>query len=255
MDIIARRPRPSVQEVLAGDVNPAPLVLRSESPATGQSDADIPIDRYFSREWHEREVEKIWRKTWQLACRVEDIPEPGDQINYDIVHDSLLIVRTGDGGIKAYINACLHRGTMLRVDAGNAPRITCPFHGWSWTLEGELRVIPGKWDFPQVDKAKMCLPEVQVGTWGGFVFVNMDPDCEPLDSYLETSPSISTVSRSSIATRRRTSPRSCRATGSWRWKRSSRPITCHRRIRRCSVTMATATRNMTCGTGFGMSAG
>lgn len=188
MDIIAKRPKPSVQEVLAGDMNPAPQVLRAESPASGQSDADVPIDRYFSREWHEREIEQIWRKTWQLACRVEDIPEPGDQINYDIVHDSILVVRTGDGGIKAYINACLHRGTMLRVDAGNAPRITCPFHGWSWTLEGELRVIPGKWDFPQVDKATMCLPEVKVGTWGGFVFVNMDSDCEPLDSYLENLP-------------------------------------------------------------------
>ena len=188
MDIIANRPRPSVQEVFAEDVNPAPSVLIGESPATGQSDADIPIDRYFSRAWHEREVEKIWRKTWQLACRVEDIPNPGDQINYDIVHDSLLIVRTGDGSIKAYINACLHRGTMLRTEAGNAPRIQCPFHGWTWTLDGELRVIPGKWDFPQVDKAKMCLPEVKVGTWGGFVFVNMDPDCEPLASYLENLP-------------------------------------------------------------------
>ncbi|WP_309601742.1 aromatic ring-hydroxylating dioxygenase subunit alpha [Sphingomonas sp.] len=188
MDIIANRPKPSVQDVLAGDVNPAPRVLIGESPATGQSDADVPIERYFGRAWHEREIEQIWRKTWQLACRVEDIPNSGDQINYDIVHDSLLIVRTGDGSIKAYINACLHRGTMLRTEVGNAPRIQCPFHGWTWTLDGELRVIPGKWDFPQVDKAKMCLPEVKVGTWGGFVFVNMDPDCEPLDSYLENLP-------------------------------------------------------------------
>ena len=188
MDIIANRPGPSVQDVFDSDVIPAPDVLRGESPATGQSDADVPIDRYFSRDWHEREITHIWRKTWQLACRVEDIPNPGDQINYDIVHDSLLVVRTGDGGIKAYINACLHRGTMLRVEAGNAPRIQCPFHGWTWTLDGELRVIPGKWDFPQVDKAKMCLPQVQVGTWGGFVFVNMDPDCEPLETYLENLP-------------------------------------------------------------------
>lgn len=110
IDIIARRPKPSVQDVLAGDINPAPTVLRSESPATGQTDADVPIDRYFSREWHDREVEKIWRKTWQLACRVEDIPNPGDQINYDIVHDSLLNIRAGDGRIKAYTNGPLWDG-------------------------------------------------------------------------------------------------------------------------------------------------
>ena len=53
--------------------------MRQQSPAAGQSDADIPIDRYFSKAWHDQEVEKVWRKTWQLACRVELIPDVGDQ--------------------------------------------------------------------------------------------------------------------------------------------------------------------------------
>ena len=187
MDIIARRPTPSVQSIFDTDPIAPPAILREESPPEGQSSDDVSRERYFSRDWQAREVEKIWRKTWQFACRIEEIPNIGDQIVYDIVNDSLVVVRTADG-VKAYINSCLHRGTMLRVDAGNAPRITCPFHGWSWTLEGELRVIPGKWDFPQVDKAKFCLPQVQVGRWGGFVFVNLDPDCEPFESYLENLP-------------------------------------------------------------------
>ena len=78
MDIIARRPGPSVQEIFATDINPAPEVMRSESPAQGQSDADVSIERYFSKAWHDREVTNVWRKTWQLACRLEHIPNIGD---------------------------------------------------------------------------------------------------------------------------------------------------------------------------------
>ena len=187
-DLIARRPGPSVQEVIAADINPAPAVMRSESPAAGQSTADLSIERYFAKEWHDREIEKVWRKTWQLACRVEEIPNVGDHIVYDIVHDSLIVTRTGPDEIRAYVNACLHRGTLLRTEGGCAKQFRCPFHGWTWNLDGKLKVIPGEWDFPHVDKAELSLPEARVGTWGGFVFVNFDPECEPLDSYLENLP-------------------------------------------------------------------
>jgi phenylpropionate dioxygenase-like ring-hydroxylating dioxygenase large terminal subunit len=188
VDIIARRPGPSVQEIYDADPIPPPAVLRSESPPQGQSSDDVSAERYFSRAWHEAEVEKIWRKTWQFACREEHIPEVGDQTVYDIVDDSILIVRTAPDTVKAYINSCLHRGTMLRTEAGSARQIRCPFHGWTWNLDGTLKVLPGQWDFPHVDKAKFCLPEVQVGRWGGFVFVNLDPECEPFESYLENLP-------------------------------------------------------------------
>ena len=184
----AGRPRPSVQEVLAEDERPAPAVLRTESPPQGMSTADVSIARYFAKDWHDREVDKIWRRTWQLACRVEELPEVGDQIVYDIVHDSLIVVRTAPDTIKAYINSCLHRGTMLRTEDGNAKQIRCPFHGWTWDLDGRLKVLPGQWDFAHVDKARMCLPEACVGQWAGFVFVNFDPDCEPFESYLENLP-------------------------------------------------------------------
>ena len=123
-----------------------PAVLRSESPATGQSLEDVSAERYFSPEWHAREVEKVWRKTWQFACRAEHIPHVGDQCTYEIVDDSVLLVRTAPDTVKAYINSCLHRGTMLRTEAGNAGQIRCPFHGWIWYLDGTLKVIPGQWD-------------------------------------------------------------------------------------------------------------
>ena len=182
------RPGPSVQEVLANDVNPPPPALRGESPATWLGSEDVSRERYFSREWHEREVEKVWRKAWQMACRVEEIPHVGNHIVYDIVHDSLIVVRTAPDEIRAYVNSCLHRGTLLRKEGGTVAKFRCPFHGFTWDLDGKLVSIPAEWDFGHVDKAKMCLPEARVGTWGGFVFVNFDPDCEPLETYLENLP-------------------------------------------------------------------
>jgi len=186
--ILKGRPGPSVQEVLATDVVAAPAVMLSESPATGLGDADVGIERYFSKAWHDREVEKVWRKTWQLACRVEEIANVGDHIVYQIVHDSLIVVRSSPDEIRAYVNSCLHRGTQLRATAGSVKQFRCPFHGWTWNLDGKLTDLPGGWDFPQVDHAKACLPEAKVGVWGGFVFVNFDADCEPLESYLEILP-------------------------------------------------------------------
>ena len=188
MDLITHRPKPSVQDVLAEDVNPAPAVMREESPAQGQSTADLSIERYFSKEWHDREVEQVWRKCWQLACRVEEIPNVGDHVVYDIVHDSLIVVRTGPDEIKAYINSCLHRGTMLRTEGGCVQRFRCPFHSWTWKLDGTLAHIPQQWDLPERDLAEFTLSEARVGTWGGFVFVNFNADAEPLDQYLENLP-------------------------------------------------------------------
>ena len=189
------RPRPSVQEVLATDRNPAPDCLRTESPATQLGLADVSMDRYFAKAWHDQEVEKVWRKTWQMACRLEEIPNVGDHVVYEIVHDSLIVVRTaavgvnGEGGeIKAYVNSCLHRGTQLRCEGGNVRHFKCPVHGFTWGLDGTLIGLPSAWDFPQVDRKKFCLPQAQVGVWGGFVFINFDPLCEPLSTYLEILP-------------------------------------------------------------------
>ena len=182
------RPRPSVQEVFAGDINPPPSVMRSESPAVGLGSEDISKERYFSKAWHDQEIEKIWRRTWQMVCRLEEIPSVGDHVVYDIVRDSLIVVRTGADEIRAYVNACLHRGTMLRTQAGCVNKFRCPFHGFTWSLQGKLVEVPSQWDFDHIVLEDFDLPQAKVGTWGGFVFVNFDADCEPLESYLELLP-------------------------------------------------------------------
>lgn len=187
-DIVKDRPGPSVQEVLAADVNPAPKVMLAESPPSGLGTGDIDIARYFDKAWHDREVEKVWRKTWQLACRVEEIPNVGDHVVYEIVHDSLIVVRSKTDEIRAYVNSCLHRGTLLRTEGGCVKQFKCPFHGFTWDLQGKLTEVPGAWDFPDLDFATFNLPEARVGVWGGFVFVNFDTNAESLESYLEILP-------------------------------------------------------------------
>lgn len=184
-----RSPARSVQEILAADANPPPPILKMESPRD-MGREDVSLDRYYSKAWHDLEVKTVWQKVWQMACRVEDIPNVGDTEIYDIVHDSLIIVRTGTGttDIRAYVNSCLHRGTILRTEGGNVRHLKCPVHGITWGLDGKLAGLPCTWDFPQVDRENFCLPEAKVGLWGGFVFINFDMNCEPLTSYLECLP-------------------------------------------------------------------
>ena len=187
--ILSKRRGDSVQEILSRDAHPAPDILRIDSPRD-MGREDVSLDRYYSREWHEREVETIWRKTWQMACRVEDIPEVGDTEIYEIVHDSVIVVRTGpeDSEIRGFINSCLHRGTILCAEGGRKRNFKCPVHGMTWRLDGSLAGLPCKWDFPQIDPENFSLPEVRVGVWAGFVFINFDLECEPLESYLECLP-------------------------------------------------------------------
>lgn len=187
LDPPSGRPHPSVQEVFATDARPAPDVLRFESPPSGMGTRDIPVERYFSREWHDREVEKIWKKVWQMACRAEDIPNVGDHIVYEIANESVIVARTASG-IKAFINACLHRGVLLRKAGGCVKAFRCPFHGFTWSLDGELTHVPSAWDFEHVDPVEWKLPTVHVGEWGGFVFINFAENPEPLESYLEILP-------------------------------------------------------------------
>lgn len=182
-----RQPGPSVQELLDAETRPVPAALRDRSRAP-LGTAPVDRSRYTSYDWHRLEVERLWRRVWQMGCREEDIPEVGDHLVYDIVDDSLIIVRTAPDEIRAFHNSCLHRGTTLCAESGNSRSFACPFHGWTWDLDGRLVGIPSDWDFAHVDPEEHSLPEALVATWGGFVFVNMDTDAEPFESYLENLP-------------------------------------------------------------------
>jgi phenylpropionate dioxygenase-like ring-hydroxylating dioxygenase large terminal subunit len=178
---------PRAQELLENERRVVPDSLRWESSADLGVDA-IPIDRYLSREFHELEVEKVWRKVWQMACREEEIPNVGDHVVYEIVDDSFIVVRTSPSEIKAFVNVCLHRGRRLRSEGGCVPNFRCPFHGFTWNIDGTFAENPSGWDFPQISPERFSLPQVRVGTWGGFVFINMDRQAPSLEEYLEGLP-------------------------------------------------------------------
>ncbi|MFN0095926.1 MAG: aromatic ring-hydroxylating oxygenase subunit alpha [Dehalococcoidia bacterium] len=178
----------SYQQLLDGDTRAIPPVLRLESPIE-PGITRVPAERYFSRASHDLEVEKIWKRVWQMACREEDIPEVGDYQVYDVAHLSFLVVRQPDLSIKAFYNACLHRGRQLREWGGKrADEFRCPFHGWAWEVNGSLKDVTCAWDFPDVTPESHALPEVKVGTWGGFVFINPDADSGSLEDFLGTLP-------------------------------------------------------------------
>jgi nitrite reductase/ring-hydroxylating ferredoxin subunit len=185
----ARSASPSAQELVHRDGRPVPAVFELESPRF-LGDEDIAFDRYTSQAFFDLEMQHMWTRTWQWACREEHVPEAGDYYVYEIGQHSVLIVRDEDQNIRAYVNSCLHRGTKFRAGGadGGFAEIRCPFHGWTWHLNGALKRIPYAWDVPHVAERDFSLPEVAVGLWGGFIFVNMDPEATPLEDYLAPIP-------------------------------------------------------------------
>jgi len=151
----------------------------------------IPKERYISREFVDLEMERLWPRVWQIACREEEIPHPGDYVDYLIGDQSILVVRGADGTVGAYYNACLHRGTKLASGAGSFAdgRIKCSYHGWCYDLAGCVTAVPDREEFPDLP-VDLRLGALRADTWGGFVFVNMDPNAEPLLDFLDPIPKL-----------------------------------------------------------------
>jgi nitrite reductase/ring-hydroxylating ferredoxin subunit len=139
----------------------------------------IPVKRYYDEEFFRLENERMWPRAWQMACRLEQIPEVGDFIEYDNLGKSVVVVRTRDG-VKAYHNACRHRGVKLAEGSGNCETagFTCPFHGWRWNMDGKNTFVYGRSKFAehQLDAADLELPQCKVDLWAGCVFINFDQD-------------------------------------------------------------------------------
>ncbi len=162
------------------DIGPGLRARGNHLPAAKK----IPLSRYFSAEYAALEKERLWKRVWQFACRQEDIPAVGDRAPYTVGDLSFVIVHSAPGEYRAFYNTCLHRGTRLCDGIGSAASLRCPFHAWEWNLDGTLKNIPSRWDFPAVTSSEYRLPEVKVGTWGGYIFINPDTAAEPLTSAL-----------------------------------------------------------------------
>lgn len=185
----ARAAGPTYQEIILRDASPPPPAFLEYSYEF-VGDQDIPYSNYTSPEFAQAEFDKLWPNVWQMACREEHIAEAGDYHVYDIGHLSAIVTRTEDGVIKAYFNACMHRGTALKEpeSSGYCQNFRCPFHGWVYDLDGQLIEVPENWDFPHVSAESHRLRELLVDTWGGFVFVNFNRQAEPLMDFLGVLP-------------------------------------------------------------------
>jgi phenylpropionate dioxygenase-like ring-hydroxylating dioxygenase large terminal subunit len=172
----------SYQELIAQDVVPPPDALTLENPFTAPL-ASVPVSRYRDRAFHDVEMEKLWPRVWQMACREEQIPNVGDYHVYEIGRYSIVVVRTNQG-VKAHHNVCRHRGRRLCDFHGHAASFICPFHGFSWNIDGSLRSVTSEWDFPHIDQRDFDLKAVKCESWGGWVFINMDLEAEPLMDFL-----------------------------------------------------------------------
>lgn len=143
----------------------------------------IPAKRYYDKEFFELEREKLWPHVWQMACRLEEIPNVGDFVEYEILGKSVIIVNSKTG-VKAFHNACRHRGVRLASGSGNCKvkGFICPFHGWRWNMEGENTFVFAKHIFSEeaLNTAELNLVPCRLETWGGSAFINFDNDAPPL---------------------------------------------------------------------------
>ncbi|MBI1252254.1 MAG: Rieske 2Fe-2S domain-containing protein [Alphaproteobacteria bacterium] len=154
-------------------------------PALGN--ARILGDRYWRKEFAEREWEMMWTKVWLIAGLSTEIPNPGDHLTCEIGRESILCVRQNDGGVKAFYNVCQHRGMQLVAEARGegSKAFACAYHGWRWGRDGKLLSVPDADDFPQGNPCKSVrLNEIPCREWAGLIWYNMDPNCASLEDFL-----------------------------------------------------------------------
>lgn len=145
----------------------------------------VPAEAYISPDYVRLEKERLWPRVWQMVCREEEIASPGEYYTYEIADESISVVRKPDGGIAAYYNVCPHRGRRLTSGCGRMGKFHCKYHGWQWNLDGEPTEVVDRHDWGDcLQDADIRLSPVQVDSWGGWVFINMDPNSESLADFL-----------------------------------------------------------------------
>ena len=145
----------------------------------------IPTARYIDPEFFALEREHLWRKSWLLAAREEDLEAPGSFRRFDRSGAPIVLVRGLDGTLRAFFNTCQHRGApVVREACGTAKRLRCQYHSWTYDLDGTLLNVPDARDFGALDLSTRGLRPVRCESYGGWVFVNEDPDAPPLREWL-----------------------------------------------------------------------
>jgi Rieske 2Fe-2S family protein len=181
-------------------------------------------ERYYDPDFYAMEAELVWPRVWQMACRLEEIPEAGDFAEYEILDQSVIVIRTDDLGVRAFQNVCRHRGVRLAQGRGSRRGgFVCPFHGWCYGPDGHnTRVTqPGAFSEHNLQTPDLDLTPVRCEAWGGCAWINLDDDAPPLRECTEPSATVLDGWKAE-------------STGSWPKKLSSSSTTCCRRTRSCA---------------------
>jgi phenylpropionate dioxygenase-like ring-hydroxylating dioxygenase large terminal subunit len=152
-----------------------------------------PKERYFDPDFYRLEVERFWPRVWQMACRLEEIPEPGDFVTYEILDQSVVVLRGDDMEVRAFQNACRHRGVKVVQGRGSLPSgFVCPFHGWCYGQDGKNTHIPQRKMFNEhnLEAGDIDLKPVQCDTWGACAWINLDDDAPALRDCIEPAATI-----------------------------------------------------------------
>ncbi|MFT5443304.1 MAG: nitrite reductase/ring-hydroxylating ferredoxin subunit [Myxococcota bacterium] len=174
-------------EPVVAKLPPTPM---ERSPVPDLGTAPIPKERYVSSQYKALEDERLWPKVWHLAGVASDLNEAGAYLTYEIGEESVLVVRQTTGDIAAFYNVCTHRGNRLvEPGAGRAAGFTCLFHAWRFDVDGTLAEAVDSETFAQgCPASELSLRPVRCEQWGGFAWINLDADAEPLTDYLENIP-------------------------------------------------------------------
>ena len=140
----------------------------------------LPAWTYSDPEFAALEAERIFRPSWQVVCHETDLANEGDWHTLDYFGESVIVTRGKDRALRAFTNVCRHRGSRL-VDgaSGCAKKLVCPYHAWTYDLDGRLTGVPDSASYPALDKGKAGLVPVELETWRGFIFVRLEDDGGP----------------------------------------------------------------------------
>jgi len=157
-------------------------------PGCEVGEHSLGTGRYIDPAFAKLERDKLWLKVWQMAARLDEIPGPGDYTTYEILDQSVIVVRVDENTVKAYQNFCPHRGTALSQGCGHFDRgrIVCPYHGWRWDLAGRVQYILERAEFRggKLQDSDVSLREVQCEVFAGFVFINFDRNCQSFAEHI-----------------------------------------------------------------------
>lgn len=144
----------------------------------------LPPRFYLDGDVFAAEQEAVLARSWLPVCREEDVAEPGDYVATSLAGDPVVVVRDKAGALRALANVCRHRNTTVVEGRGRAKALQCPYHLWTYGLDGHLVAAPDMREAVGFDPATVCLPELRLDRWQGWVFVNLDDEAAPLGPQL-----------------------------------------------------------------------